>query len=160
MSFSPDLTEYKATLAVLEPLARLVPVRVLRRALRLSHEQEFMHPHAVHDRCWRVARDHLFDLLTPGELGLSPTEPAAELLLLPLPDGAITEETWVVLWRTLFHAAVDRAFDEAAASGRIDPAVIRSASLVLGPANWRAIRSILTEENLVDEHGTTQSVVR
>src|SRR6478672_5504109 len=100
----PD--ELRSVLVAIEPSARLVPVRALRRAIRLSRELVGLPPHAVHDRCLRIPRDQLFQLLTPGEVGLSPDEPAPQLLLIPAPEAEVTGQIWNDLWRTLFHAAV------------------------------------------------------
>jgi len=160
MSVEPDRAELQSVLVAIEPAARLVPVRALRRAIRLSHKRDHFHPHAAHDRCWRVRRDQLFELLTPGELGLSPAEPAAELLLIPTPREEVTQQTWRQLWRTLFHAAVDRAFDDAVRFGRIEPQLLRDVPRTLGPAKWHALEALAKEENLIDGHDLPEQVVR
>jgi hypothetical protein len=148
----------RAMLAI-EPGGRFVPERALRRAIRLTREQGRFQYRAVHDRAWQINRDQLFALLTPEEFDLSSHEPATELLLLPYPVAQHDQEAGQQLWRDLFHVAVDRRIDAAFAT-RIEPNILRSWRDLLGPAQWHAIRQVLTEANLIDADDAPDRVWR
>jgi hypothetical protein len=142
-----------------EPAARLVPVRSLCRAIRRCRDRATGFPRAVHDRSWWVPTEELFQLVTPVELGLSDTEAAPELLLIPAPASSERTPTRTALWRTLFHAAVDRDVDRALAGGRLN-AIAERARFDLGPARWHAIRAVLEEENLIDHSDPDRTAFR
>src|SRR5205823_1589842 len=125
MTENPALAEYRALAAAIEPAARVVPVRALRRAIRQSRDRGTFRPRVVHDRSWWVRRDDLFRWLTPAELGLTDNEPP-ELLLIPAAGpGSSVPSSHAAVWRTMFHAAVDRELDAARRDGRLDDANIR-----------------------------------
>src|SRR5262249_2838852 len=69
---APTLT--RPNLTAIEPAARAVPVRALRRVIRACRDRGDFDTHVLHTRSWWVNRDRLFSILTPWELGLSPTE--------------------------------------------------------------------------------------
>src|SRR3954453_22376151 len=101
MTDSVDGVDLRTVVTRVEPAARLVPVRALRRAIRRSRERAGLGPRAVHDQAWWVRTADLFRTLTPLELGLSPDEPAPELLLLPAPADGEPPPDHTALWRTL-----------------------------------------------------------
>ena len=151
MDDQPELSELLQQLQAIEPGARLVPLRALRRAIRLSRDRGDFHTAVVHDRCWRVDRNRLFDLVFPSELRLSTTDPVQEFLLIPIPDDPTSSRAKRELSQTLFHAALDREFDRAVTAGRLDPLSLRSFRESVGPAQWHTIRVVLLEENLIGE---------
>jgi hypothetical protein len=150
---------YGTLVAAVEPAARVVPARTLRRAIRQSRDRGTFRPRAVHDRCWWVRRDDLFRWLTPSELGLSDHEPA-ELLLIPAPEPDGRAWSASEAWRTMFHAAVDREIDAAFREGRVDDETLRRLRREVGAAGWQTIRTVLTEENLVDDSDPDDWVFR
>src|SRR5262245_24047072 len=105
-----DLVAFTAAAQMVEPAARVVPGRAIRRAIRLTRPSDDRT--VVHDQVWWVDRDRLFENLTPAELGLTRNQPE-RLLLIAEPVGPVEPQTWLELWRTLFHAQVDRAFEKA-----------------------------------------------
>ena len=159
MPEAPDLAEYRALVTAVEPAARVVPARTLRRAIRQSRDRGTFRPRAVHDRGWWVRRDDLFGWLTPGELGLSDNEPA-ELLLIPAPEPGAPAPTRQSLWRTLFHAAVDREVETARRDGRLAGDVVRRVRQEFGRARWQMVRTVLFEENLIDDADPDEIVFR
>lgn len=159
MTDSSELDALRAALVAVEPTGRFVPRRALRRVIRRTRDQTTFRPPAVHDRAWRVDRDRVFAHLLPSELGLTPNEPA-DLLLLPRPEEPIARQTWVDLWRVLFHVGVDREIDRALASGRLSADALRDLRAGLGPVQWQALRVVLEEENLIDEYDGTERVFR
>lgn len=156
MTDRSDLIAISAAVRSVEPAARLVPRRAIRRAIRLLGGGNGP---AVHDRFRWVDRDRLFQILTPFELGLSPNEPE-RLLLIAEPAGELGPQTWLELWRALFHSGVDRAFDAALGSGQIDRAAINRLPHEMGPAPWFMIRRVLEEEGLVASDSPPDHVVR
>ncbi|HEX3152556.1 MAG TPA: hypothetical protein VHR66_31075 [Gemmataceae bacterium] len=160
MAEAPITTEFQAVLSAVEPAARFVPGRALRRAIRLSRDQGTFRPRAIHDRCWWVNRDQLFQLLTPAELDLSPSEPAADLLLIPRPQPTSDEASLTALRRVLFHAAIDREFDLALRQRRLTPELIDRVRSEIGPTDWIAIRHVLEEQHLIDQSDDDTVVLR
>jgi hypothetical protein len=152
-----DLTDYASAVRAVEPAARLVPRRVIRRAIRLMSDVD--HDSVAHDRVRWVDRDRLFRVLTPAEFGLSQIEPD-RLLLVAEPSDFDGRQVWVELWRTLFHAQVDRQFDQAIATGRIDRVVIERLPRQIGPAPWNMILRVLEEEQLVLSDDPPERVAR
>src|SRR5262249_7605716 len=153
---APTLT--RPNLTAIEPAARAVPVRALRRVIRACRDRGDFDTHVLHTRSWWVNRDRLFSILTPWELGLSPTEPATDLLLLP--EENLANQSPTALWRTIFHAGVDRQVDLAIAGGRVSPEWVRDFRQRLGPAQWHEIRVVLEGEQLTDDHDTDLVVFR
>lgn len=156
----PEFRDLLRQVQAIEPVARLVPLRVLRRAIRLSRDRGDFHTSVVHDRCWRVNRNRLFDLVFPSELRLSADDSAQEFLLIPLPDEFTGLQARQELSQTLFHAALDRAFDQAVADEVLDRLALRSFRESIGPAQWHALLVVLVEENLIDEGASTEVVLR
>ena len=142
----------------IEPNARLVPIRPLRRVIRLGRQEREFQSKAVHHGTWWIDRDQLFQSLTPEELNLNPGEPAQHLLLLPLPEQELTPATWERLWRSLFHD-VRRSLHGYGHAGLEESSRLPSATL-LGPARWEAIRQVLLEENLIDESDDSERILR
>lgn len=159
MTDSSELDALRAALIAVEPNGRFVPRRGLRRVIRRTRDQSTFRPPAIHDRAWRVDRDRVFSEVMPFELGLGPNEPA-ELLLVPRPDEPVSRQTWLDLWRTLFHVGVDREIDRAVASGLLSADTLRDLRAGLGPVQWQALRVVLEEENLIDEYDGTERVLR
>jgi hypothetical protein len=159
MADPPDLAEFRAVVAAVEPAARVVPARALRRAIRQSRDRGTFRPRAVHDRCWWVDRDDLFQWLTPGELDLSGDEPD-ELLLVPEPERGSESLSEAAARRLLYHAAIDRDLRLARAAGRLDDFAVRGTRRAVGPVRWQMIRTVLFEENLIDEADPDEVVFR
>jgi hypothetical protein len=155
----PDLRDLAASVQTAEPAARFVPPRSLRRVVRSLRDRGEFYTAATHARCVWIHRDKLFQILLPEELGLSPTEPA-RLLLIPRPEEPVTQASERDVWRAIYHAAIDRAFDDALASGRIDPQRLREIRFRHGPSAWHAIRIVLEEESLVDRFDGDDAVLR
>lgn len=151
-----DRLDLRQAVLAVEPAARFVPARVLRRAIRLNHDRAAFPPKAVHDSSWWVERDHLFTLLTPLEFGLSETESANQLLLIPQFDEPHPADIGRRVWRILFHAAVDRQFDR----GLLNASDANQLRRAVGPVRWHVIRQVLTEENLIDRESSELDIVR
>jgi len=157
MDNQPELNELSRQLQAIEPGARLVPMRALRRAIRLSRDRGDFHTQVVHERCWRIHRNRLFDLVFRSELWLSPSDSAQEFLLIPIPDNPTSSAAKRELSQTLFHAAVDREFDRAVTAGKLSPETFRDS---FGPAQWHSLRTLLLEEKLIGEWDSTEIVFR
>jgi hypothetical protein len=109
-SLAFDLAEVTRALQAVEPAARLVSPRRLRRVIR-RHFDLASAARAPHDFCFEMPRQYMETLLGHPNAG-----PASEtLLLLPLPgedEQPTTAEFLLTCWRRLFHAAIDREVDK------------------------------------------------
>lgn len=144
------------TIVQLEPSARFLPARSLRRVIRFARDRANLEVRVIHDRFWWTSRDELFADLTPAELGLTENEPA-ELLLLPLEASHATPRE---VWRLLFHARIDHAIDRAIATAQISAEELRAWRRSLGETQWYEVRSVLHSERLVDENDPDRHAYR
>src|SRR5262245_3642424 len=160
MTEPADRTQLLATLTAIEPAVRMVPARALRRVIRHSRDRGDLDTRVVHEHAWWIARDQLFEILTPWELNLSPAEPFTELLLLPEPNEPISGRTLDHLRQALFHAGVDHEIDRAVADRRLTSDRVRAFRQQLGPAQWHEVREVLTAERLIDGADTDLTVIR
>jgi hypothetical protein len=104
---SLDAAGLERVLQNADPSARLVPARFLRRVIR-RHYGLPASAKAPHAFALELPRERLLALVGGADVG-GTTE---QLLLLPLPDEdepPPADELLLGYWRSLFHAAVDRA---------------------------------------------------
>ncbi len=152
----PDLADVARRI---EPAARFLPERSLRRAIRLDRDGAGLEARAVHAFGHWIDRDRLFDLLTPAELGLETKESSTQLLLLPSPREGL-ETNLRDLWRHLFHLAIDREIDRALADGRLTDTAIERLRHRLGAAQWHELRGALEAEHLLADEDPDRHLFR
>lgn len=94
-----------------EPAARLLPVRFVRRAIRY-HFNLTANQHLPHEFCFWADRPELLEVLDASQLGGIHDLPR-RVLLLPIPEEwtLSTDHLLVDFWKRLFHAAIDQAVD-------------------------------------------------
>ncbi len=105
-----DAVQLERIVQGVDPSAWLVPRRVLRRVIRRHFDlASGQHPHEMF---FEVPREELLAIV-PSEQEHADKLPE-HVLLLPLPDDddASNEEILVDLWRRLFHARIDRTFEQ------------------------------------------------
>ena len=107
MKPSYNSPQFLATITAIEPAARIVPARALRRCIRLSRGGDDVGASTPHDLCWRVSRENLAKYITLGELGIDPKDQAGEFVLIPEPTGTDTGVAAQVIRRAIFHALSD-----------------------------------------------------
>ncbi len=104
-----DIERITSAIQAVQPNARLIPPWLMRRAIRRHLELS-----------GGVKTPHEFVFELPASLAQALVGNAAidagtdRIVLLPLPDNSevSTEQVLIDCWRSLFHAAIDRAIDE------------------------------------------------
>ena len=106
-----DPIQLSRVIQAVEPSARLVSSRFIRRVIRW-HFNLSSGARAPHALCFEIAREELLESGYALDIGDSLPE---RVLLLPVPDDddeSSSERVLLDLWRRLFHARVDRAIDQ------------------------------------------------
>lgn len=156
-----ELAAFRQQARELWPTARVVPARGLRRVIRRQRDLDEFGSRVPHDLVLAIPLSLLRQYLAPAELGISPQDEAPDLLLIPAPDAeADRTEEMRRLWRTLFHAAIDRQFDELVNHGEL--ARDRVAHLVhqWGPTQWAEIREVLLDDFRIAHNDDTLTAFR
>ena len=114
------LPELERALASVEPAARLVLPRLLRRVVRLHTSLPGMGFRVPHSKTYVIARQALLDIADRSEIGFGPAEELPEnVILLERPSAEVLDqwprgEVLLYYWELLFHARVHEAFDRLA----------------------------------------------
>ena len=107
----PDSAGLSRIVQNVDPTARLVSRRLVRRVIRRHLNLTAGQP-VPHDFCYELPTSDLLESIGADELGNSPEALPERILLLPLPEddgGSSPDRVLLDCWRSLFHAAVDRA---------------------------------------------------
>lgn len=139
------LAELEQRLRVVEPAARLVPPRVLRRVIKRDRQLPGIGLRVPHRGSHVISRDRLLTLVAPEELGDAADLPPLVILIgRPEPESLVGETRGDILaryWRTLFHMRVhvvlDRQLTDAEIGDRLE---------ALGTAEVAEVRSVLRQE--------------
>ena len=111
---SSETTHLSRIVREIDPSARIVSPRLLRRVVRWHYGlRSGQRP--MHTMCFETSREELLELVDRSELGDDAAALPERVLLLPAPDDDETRSPDLVLhdlWRSLFHAAVDRVIDD------------------------------------------------
>jgi hypothetical protein len=134
-----------------DPRAVLVAPRVLRRVIKASHGLGGFAFGVPHQQCYTIERDPLLELVAPIELGVVPDDLQPRLILIPEPPEkalrqAPFEQLLVMIWRALFHAYVDLAFERLRAEGRLDLADVRGRIDRVGQTAFDGAHWVLDDE--------------
>ena len=149
------LPELERAVASVEPAARLVPPRLLRRVVRLHTSLPGMGFRVPHGKSYVIARDALWEIADRSEIGFSPAEDLPEdVILLERPSGEILQqrprgEILLYCWELLFHARVHEAFRRLAQQQRFGPAEFQERLAALGRLEFDEIRSVLRQERFL-----------
>lgn len=128
-----------------DPRARLVPTRVLRRIIKQEQRVGALAFHLVHRRSLTIAPAAALRAVEETDLGLTPTEPLPDfLLLIECPDLPMPRaEALGWIWRRLFHASVHAIIDARIAEGLLDEREVRQRIEAIGRREFAEIRSVL-----------------
>ena len=151
----PGLAELGRLLETVEPAARLVPPRVLRRIIKQDRNLAGLGLAVPHRFSYVISREGLLQIVTPDELDLGRgVELPATVTLLAAPAAealAATSRSAMLLryWRLLFHVRVHLAVE-----GRLGQASAAAAGLCdrvarIGDTEFEEIRSVLRQEKLL-----------
>jgi len=108
-----DTAELGRIIRAADPSARLVPQRLVRRALRWQYDLRTSGNSLPHDFAFEIDRGELLECMDAANLDTTEQLPG-RVLLLPLPeseDEQPVDELLCDYWQRLFHAALDRAID-------------------------------------------------
>ncbi len=148
----PDL---ERALGSVEPAARLVLPRLLRRVVRLHASLPGMGFRVPHSKTYVIPRKDLLDIADRSEIGFDPAEDLPEdVILLERPHGEVLEErprgeVLLAYWELLFHARVHQEFHRLAAQQRFGAAEFAQRRAALGSLEFDEIRNVLRQERFL-----------
>lgn len=142
-------SQLDAVLRAIDPRARIVPARILRR---ISNGQNLTGPlglHLTHRRSLLVPTESALRWVTPQELNLSDETPLpAVLLLIQEPVAPLSEpDALVWAWRRLFHLRVHLALEEKRQSGSLNPQTVTERTQEIGPGEFAEAKSVLERDS-------------
>ncbi len=130
----------------------LVEPRVTRRVVRELHSFARLSPRIPHTDVQLVAASRVRQLTHPDELGLESFDGLPDpVLLIALPEehetrGRSVQDQMAIVWRRLFHGAVDRAVQAAFSSGRLTRASVQKSIDQIGQVEFDEVHSVLAAE--------------
>ncbi|MCH2202040.1 MAG: hypothetical protein MK102_08720 [Fuerstiella sp.] len=133
--------------------AFLVEPRVTRRLIREMHDFARLSPRIPHTEVCVVPATDVRQLTHPDELGLDSFETLPDMvLLLALPEehevaGKSTQDQMILVWRRLFHGAIDRAVRALMDSDKLTRARIQSHIDSVGQVEFDEVHAVLASEN-------------
>lgn len=130
----------------------LVEPRVTRRVVREMHNFARLSPRIPHTDVQLVEASRVRQLTHPDELGLESFDGLPDpVLLIALPEehetrGRSVQEQMAIVWRRLFHGAVDRAVQAAFKSGQLTRASVQASIDRIGQVEFDEVHSVLAAE--------------
>jgi hypothetical protein len=163
-----SLPELEEALASVEPAARLVLPRLLRRVVRLHTSLPGFGFRVPHSKTYVIPGKELLEFADRNEIGFGPTEVLPEeVILLERPSGEVLDE-WprgeilLYYWALLFHARVHEAFGGLVRPGQDVPLAgsacrrqpfgageIEKRKAALGSLEFDEIRNVLRQERFL-----------
>lgn len=130
----------------------LVEPRVTRRVVRELHNFARLSPRIPHTDVQLVDASRVRQLTHPDELGLETFEGLPDpVLLIALPEehetrGRSVQDQMAIVWRRLFHGAIDRAVQAALNSGQLTRASVQKSIDRIGQVEFDEVHSVLAAE--------------
>jgi hypothetical protein len=151
-SLSPAaISELRATLADMEPSARFVSPRILRRIIRKHRHIGGFGREVAHEHCYAIGRAVLETLVDPEDVGGPVSGDPALLLVEPdswdLETGE--EEAWVAFWQRLYEVRVFAACQQRREAGTLPLGAVRERIHRIGQTEADEIRATLRKELLL-----------
>lgn len=140
---------------MVEPRARLVASRVLRRVIRLHNRLQGFGFRVPHSKGYVLQREPLLEIADRDELGFGPDEPIPpRVILLERPGADEMAKTdrdamLTAYWRLLLHARVHLDLQERLADGTLSTAEIGCRIAALGKTEFDEIRTVLRQERML-----------
>jgi hypothetical protein len=150
-----SLSELEEALRSVEPAARLVPPRLLRRVIRVDASLGGFGFRVPHSKTYVVASAALLEIVDRSELDLQPDEKLpSSVILLERPGGDDLEELsrqelLLHYWELLFHARVHCEFQRLVAEGRFDADKARQRIDKFGRWEFEEVRTVLQQERFL-----------
>lgn len=154
---SERISELRKVVRRTDAGAFLVEPRVIRRVIREIHGFARLSPRIPHSDVCLTTSARVRQLTHPDELGLETFEALADpVLLISLPEehenlDQSSEDHLILLWRRLFHGAVDRAVQATMAEGQLSRARVQECIDQIGQVEFDEAHSVLAaEQRLID----------
>jgi hypothetical protein len=150
-----SLPELERAVRSVEPAARLVLPRLLRRVVRLHMSLPGMGFRVPHSKTYVIPQKALLEIADRGEIGFDPMDDLPEnVILLERPNGEILEqwsrsEILLYYWGLLYHARVHEEFRLLANPQRSAPAGVGKRLAALGSLEFDEIRNVLGQERFL-----------
>ena len=135
--------ELDALVRTLDPRARVVPPRVIRRVARREHGAGLLGLHVAHRKSLAIATEAALGVVAADDLGLNGDDPPNRLLLIAEPDDDLTPSAapaWA--WRRVFHEAVH----EAVTSANLDASAVAARVVAIGAREFAEARDVLERD--------------
>ena len=150
-----SLAELERALGAVEPAARLVLPRLLRRVVRLHTSLPGMGFRVPHGKTYVIPQKALLEIADRSEIGFGPSEELPDdVILLERPGGEILEqwsrsEVLLYYWELLYHARVHEEFRRLANQQRFSAAEAEKRLTALGSLEFEEIRNVLRQERFL-----------
>ena len=150
-----SIDELMRALQAVDPAARVVPGRLVRRAIRRARGLNDSGRNLPHRHGWMLAGDEALAVFGPGPLGLTNGDDIPPLvLLIARPErhtlarlGRDGSLNWA--WRRLFHGRLDVAFAALIAQGHLDLGQVHRRIGQIGVDAFEEARAVLHHEGLL-----------
>ncbi|MEI8374272.1 MAG: hypothetical protein WCJ35_15725 [Planctomycetota bacterium] len=149
------LLELEQALESVEPAARFVLPRLLRRVVRLHTSLPGMGFRVPHGKTYVIPSKALWEIAEQSEIGFSPSGNLPEdVILLERPGSEILEE-WprgevlLYCWELLFHSRIHKEFHRLAKQQCFGAAEFEERLAALGSLEFDEIRNVLRNERFL-----------
>ena len=150
-----SLPELERALGSVEPAARLVLPRVLRRVVRMHASLPGMGFRVPHSKTYVIPQAALLEIADRDEIGFGPAESLTDdVILLERPNSETLEERprgeiLLYYWELLFHARVHEEFHRRAKLQQFGAAEAEERLAALGRREFDEIRDVLRQERFL-----------
>jgi hypothetical protein len=150
-----SLPELEEALASVEPAARLVLPRLLRRVVRLHTSLPSLGFRVPHSTTYVIPQTELLEYADRSEIGFGPSAMLPdEVILLERPNSETLEERprgeiLLRYWELLFHARIHQEFDHLMRRGCFGSAETERRLASLGSLEFDEICNVLRQEQLL-----------
>ena len=149
------LPELDRAVKSVEPAARLVPPRLLRRVVRVHAPLPGLGFRVPHGKTYVISQQALLEIAERDEIGFDPAEVLPDnVILLERPGSEMLQqrsrgEVLLYYWELLFHARVHEAFRLLARQSRFGAAEAGQRLAALGGLAADEIRNVLRQERFL-----------
>jgi hypothetical protein len=150
-----SLVELERALATVEPAARLVPPRLLRRVVRRHTSLPGIGFRVPHSKTYVIPQADLWEIADRSEISFDPGVKLPEtIILLERPDVELLEqwsrgEVLLYYWQLLFHAWIHGEFHRVAGDRHFDATHVQQRLTALGNLEFDEIRNVLLQERFL-----------
>lgn len=150
-----ELADLERAVTAVDPAARVVPRRILRRVIKHDRELTGIGLQVPHRKCYVIDAEKALEIVTKDEMGLKDDDelPSPLILIARLdPDEQATQAPGAILvryWRLLFHARIHLALARPIAQRTLTRGGVRARIHRIGQTEFDEIRAVLAQENFL-----------